>query len=98
MSHFKFVVLLTHPKLATLAFPLSTCSYSLYTSPGLKGQFILAPGFDVRLRRELSRTLSRTATPGGKRIKDKPVRAKMLIRAILKFRTELSKRNPRSEF
>jgi len=25
MSHFKFIVLLTHPKLATLALPLSTC-------------------------------------------------------------------------
>jgi len=25
MSHFKFVVLLTHPKLAMLALPLSTC-------------------------------------------------------------------------
>ena len=44
MSHFKFVVLLTHPKLAMLALPLSTCSYSLYTISGLKGQVILAPG------------------------------------------------------
>jgi hypothetical protein len=25
MSYFKFIVLLTHPKLVQLAFPLSTC-------------------------------------------------------------------------
>jgi hypothetical protein len=25
MSYFKFIALLTHPKLATLALPLSTC-------------------------------------------------------------------------
>ena len=37
--------------------------YRMFNAHALKGQHNLARGFDVRLRRELSRTLSRTATP-----------------------------------
>ncbi len=43
MSHVDLFTIVTHPEVCD-ASPFSSGSYSLYASPGLKGQFILAPG------------------------------------------------------